>query len=383
MHASAEPVVPVLAQQLEPRLTGGDAAARMAAIKEVANLAVKKVLVPADAAAILRIAPKVPAPGPGERDAQATLIDAVMMGATAEDVVVAQEIADGLRPAARERLLVVLASRELPNGAEALAAILKRHADEDHAPTWAVLEMHPRAGLGTALIAMIGVPGLHDRALAMTRRYCDRRLIAPGEIAASAGGLLRQYEETRSPEIVRILACLPKGPIDDVLAHALESEDPRIALAAADSLLAHRKKIASKTIERLAASDQTRAGLFELIGKRRMPKAWRTQDALARSLMVEWLADHGQSVAEIEPTGEIVVGPVVHHGFRFRTEPGGDWKIGVAGPFVLEDVPTTEDHGGTTSDLKPAGDRTPASLVDGREVRDDFLGEDPPLDAGK
>jgi hypothetical protein len=153
-------------------------------------------------------------------------------------------------------------------------------------------------------------------------------------------------------------------------------------MAAAESSLAHRKKVPAAVMEKIAGSDRTRARLFDALRKG-FPKAWKTQEALARSLLVEWLGEHGQQVAEIEATGEIQVGRVESYGFRFRTDPGGEWKIGVAGPFVIEDEPTTDDHGGTTSDLKAAGSRTPASLVDGREVRDDFDGEDPPLDAGK
>ena len=368
---------PALVQRLEPELTAVDPVGRMRAIKEIAGLAVRKQLASEDGKALLGIVEKVP-----DTD-QVVMIDALMIGMREEWVAAMEETAERVGPAARERIMVGLATHDVPGAGEALARVFEKYADEPHAATWIALET-PKKGRAGMLVEMMESAVLRGRAVHVAKMECDRRMIEPAEIAGTQARLIAMYrEDVNDPErageareLLGLFACLPKGEIDAVLKEAMGFEDDLTALAAVESLMAHRVKIPGAVMERLAASDQTRAALFEMTRGKRFPSGWKTQEALARSLLVQWLADQGVHVEEIEGTGEIIVGDVEHYGFRFRSEPAGEWMLGVSGPFRKADEPTLEDHGGTWSDLSPAGRRTPASLVDGRDVREEFSDRD-------
>jgi hypothetical protein len=292
---------------------------------------------------------------------------------------VLDEIADGLRRPARERALVALASEEVAGAIDALVAIARRHLTDEHRGMWVALEV-PRKGREAALIALIGEPQLRTKAAHVARLHCDARVLQKSAMARSEPALVEAYRNAvllgkpEARELLLLFACLPKGKIDETLREALKFEDEELALAAAESLLAHRQKIPPATLERLAAIDETRARLFDLIPKKKFPKGWRTQEALARSVMVEWVNQQGHEVEEIELV-ELV--PVVldtettldHYVFRYRTADGVKWQFGVAGPFRHADAPTTDDHGGTHEGRK----------VDAAAVKAEF-GADPPSD---
>ena len=353
VHAAAEPAVPTVGERLAAAIRGPDGVERARAIKEVAGLAVKGQLGVEDGEVVLRAAEVVPAPMDGV-DAQATLIDAVMIGMRAEWLPVLIEIEGGLREDARERVLAGLATKDIPGGIDAIGAILEKHPDNAHAEMWVALAS-PRKGRAAEIARWTEVRALRGRAVRTLRRLCDARVIEKDEMDEAA--LLRVYEEdlddpgkaAEAAELLRVFACLPKGTIDETLAAALDGEDEEMALAAAESLLAHRVKVPAAALERLAAADETRARLFDAIGARKFPSGWKTQEALARSVMVE----HVGSVEEIELVEMIPVdiggelGVLDHFVFRFRKE-NGEWEHGIAGPFVHDDEPTTDDHGGTT-----------------------------------
>ncbi len=354
VHAAAEPAVPTVGERLAGVIRGTDAVERARAIKEIAGLAVKGQLGAEDGEAILRAAEVVPAPMDGGVDAQATLIDAVMIGMRVEWLPALAEIEGGLREDARERVMAGLATKDVPGGIEVIGKILAEHPDDAHAETWVALAT-PRKGRAAEIARWIDVRGLRRRAVRTLRRLCDARVIETSEM--DEGALVRVYEEDlddpgkagEAVELLRVFACLPKGEIDETLKSALDGEDDETALAAAESLMAHRVKVPAGALERLAAADETRARLFDAIGERKFPAGWKTQEALARSVMVE----HVGGVEEIELVEMIPVdvggelGVLDHYVFRFREE-GGSWEHGIAGPFVHADEPTTDDHGGTT-----------------------------------
>jgi hypothetical protein len=263
------------------------------------------------------------------------------------------EIEDGLRAEARERILVGVATKDMPGGIELIGQILMKHPEEAHPQTWVALGA-PRKGRAREIARWIEEPGLRAKAIRTLRVHCDARMVERQDIADRQEELIALYREAalerpaEAVELLRVFACLPKGAIDDVLRDALNLEDVEMALAAAESLMAHRVKVPPAALERLAAADETRARLFDATRGRKFPAGWKTQEALARSVMVE----HVGAVDEIELVEMVAVdvggetGVLDHYVFRFRRD-GGSWRHGIAGPFRHEDAPTTEDHGGT------------------------------------
>lgn len=129
------------------------------------------------------------------------------------------------------------------------------------------------------------------------------------------------------------------GPL---LARGLASPDPRIATAAAASILRRGGKVPAHVLERCAASDETRALLFakleELGQLARFPARFRTWDAFAVGHMAEWLLspmELGHEPDAIEQTGVFTHRGLTMHVFRFRPGSGDGtrWLAGIAGPF--------------------------------------------------
>jgi hypothetical protein len=127
---------------------------------------------------------------------------------------------------------------------------------------------------------------------------------------------------------------------------AMGGADPRLVLTAALGLLANDEPVEATDLERCAADDETRAllwrGLRSLGRTELFPTAQAAEPELARSELVQWLAQHdtlARAPAAIEVVRALEVprgggkGPARFHLLRFRVTPDGPWKAGVAGPY--------------------------------------------------
>jgi hypothetical protein len=114
-----------------------------------------------------------------------------------------------------------------------------------------------------------------------------------------------------------------------------------------------------------------RLGQLELF-----PAGYRTQDALAESDMVRWLiypTELNRAPDEIEQVAVLPLntadGIADLYVYRFRTfEPhwaaDKGWMVGVAGPFLRHEQPTTRGLGATFSQFEGFEDRTIDEHID-------------------
>jgi len=116
--------------------------------------------------------------------------------------------------------------------------------------------------------------------------------------------------------------------------------------------------------------------LLELDGKQALlPPTWRTQEALARADLTNWLTfptELGAAPAEMVLMKVVPVdagrGEVLEfYVFKFRTKPphwaaDKGWMAGVAGPY-LRGAPPSADGSHTFSSLEPADSMTPEEHV--------------------
>jgi len=142
---------------------------------------------------------------------------------------------------------------------------------------------------------------------------------------------------------------------------AQESQaDAMLRLHAVQALLALEQPVSDATLAGLAADDETRAELFRILAPRgelaRLPAATCTQEALARSHLVGWLAhpaELGEPPATIELFGRVHRAGGDYFVFRFRERSRGAWLAGVAGPY-LPDTVTAEEPDDVFSEFRPA-----------------------------
>ena len=127
-------------------------------------------------------------------------------------------------------------------------------------------------------------------------------------------------------------------------------------------------------LERAAADPESRSVLFDQLkglGQLELfPARYRTQDALAESDMVRWLIYPTELHRAPDEIKQIAVLPLdTADGFadlyvyRFRTfEPhwaaDKGWMVGVAGPFLRREQPTTRSLGATFSQFESFEDKT-------------------------
>jgi hypothetical protein len=170
-----------------------------------------------------------------------------------------------------------------------------------------------------------------------------------------------------------------------VLRGAEADPDPLLRFYAVKALLGLEQPVSDATLARVASVDRTRAWLVALLQRRRelerLPHDARTQEALARSHLVGWLAhplELGRPPAAIETMGTVARPEGVFYVFRYRPRPGHAWLAGVAGPYAAGEI-TAESPDDVFSELRPASLATPAehvastlrTLRDWRESADD------------
>jgi hypothetical protein len=182
--------------------------------------------------------------------------------------------------------------------------------------------------------------------------------------------------------VLDLMGYFPAPEVERVLHEASRFKDPSLAGFAAGSLLRLGREVDPVIIERIAASPEMRSWLFDHLrelGKRgSFPAKWATQEALAESVMVRWLAyptelGRGPDQIEVAKVVSEDVGPpygaLDWYLLRFRTDPphwssGKGWMAGVAGPFKRADEPSTKDYGDTFSTLAAWDEQTPEEHVE-------------------
>jgi hypothetical protein len=176
------------------------------------------------------------------------------------------------------------------------------------------------------------------------------------------------------------------------LHRALGMHDARFRYFGARALLQRGDPVAPAVFESIAAVDEVRGKLFNLLEQRGrsgdFPKNWATQELLARSRMVDWLAWNdglGCVPRSIELAKVVTVGADDWFVFRFsvegskRTEPKP--MAGVAGPYPHGAAPTVEGGDRTWSGFEAFDARTPDEHVKATIAHVDDGGEERPVDS--
>ncbi|MEM6802020.1 MAG: hypothetical protein AAF696_11495 [Bacteroidota bacterium] len=154
-----------------------------------------------------------------------------------------------------------------------------------------------------------------------------------------------------------------------------EFYDARLKFFAVKSLLEKGEKVQASQIHPIAAEDETRELLFDLLERHELltlfPKAYLTQEALARSNMVVWLiypTELGHPPTEIELWDTINityndVGKTTYYLWKFRSDAEAwkedGWMVGLSGPYVNKEMPTTRSYGYTFSQFSKLEEKSP------------------------
>ena len=392
---SARPVAgpimrPDRAKGLIERLRSREPEVHDAAVDELCALARGKKLSAAEGVELVRATPDFPADG--EQDTGARILDALAHDPRHEYVAAVQVVIPRLGHTAKHAALRLLAAIDDPVATAALVALLRVHADDLEQPT-PLAELanapHQVDAVFPAVLPLASHPRLADDVLATTLAYCRARQLDAAKLAGHTAPLLAAYHaehdwlaghpghdvwaddyakhRRNAARLLESFACLPPADVDDLLAGALALDDPKLVSAAAVSLLDHGRSVPADAFARGAASPEVRAALYDALARRKQlalfPAQYATQDALAESAMVRWLAvptELGRAPDAIERMKTIAVdtpeGPAELYLFRFRTNAphwaaGDGWIAGIAGPFPRGDRPTTHAPG-TFSDFE-------------------------------
>jgi hypothetical protein len=236
--------------------------------------------------------------------------------------------------------------------------------------------------------------------------FADAKLLQPAQLAPHAGPLLARAASLRdqllplqsqksngwmwsetyagpredASVVLDVLGYFPTPAVEVELVRALGYADPRLQFFAATSLLRLGKSVPPETLTAIAASAEMRNWLYDRLDKMgkaaAFPAKWKTQQALAESDMVRWLAyptELGRPPDEIELMKVVSVdagddGTLDCYLFRFRTHPPhwaakDGWMAGISGPFRRKDAPTTSSMGDTFSKFEPWSSKTPEQHV--------------------
>jgi hypothetical protein len=208
-----------------------------------------------------------------------------------------------------------------------------------------------------------------DRSLLGDQRGRAAKRAATGaEAALAAGGVGGEWP-------VRLLAASAGIEALPLLRRAALAADVRCALAACVALEQLGETAPEAVLERLAAEPSSRSRLhaeLEECGRlASFPSPWATQEALAESVMVDWLSfptELGRPPTAIELVDrrecDVDGQPGVIYVFRFRSALDDEaarrgWMIGVAGAFSSAGAPTTQTEGALTfSEFVPEDEMT-------------------------
>jgi len=390
----------------------GGSRARAEAIEQIRGLTTRHALDPEEGIALLRSLPDL-APA-ADLDPQTAIVAALAEDPRMSYLPVIEEVAARLAPAPRIRAIALVGMIDDPTAARTFLRLLGRFPDQSPSLAFAHLRASPQQArvLFPALLPLASHPMLFRDILSTALAYCDQGRLPASLLAREAPQVIEAYHDARdlllpaqrwsgtawmyadsyaaaredAIMLLDLMGCLPADLVAPELHGALSYQDPRLLYTATRSLLTHGEAPPAKVLDRIAASDETRVWLWQLLqdaGRFELfPARWRTQEALAASSLAEWLARPDQlgrppddlELVEIVP---IDAGPPdgVLDFFVFRFHPPAPqdgarrrWLAGVAGPYLRKDAPTIDDHGGTFSAYEPLDAKPPAGHVG--EVKD-------------
>jgi len=180
--------------------------------------------------------------------------------------------------------------------------------------------------------------------------------------------------------LLDLMGTVPTDSVRAALKEAIALNDPKLKFFAAISMFRLDMDVPQNELNAIAAADETRLWLFKHLKEQkqlnRMPAEFKTQEALARSSMVEWLiypTELGRPPDAIEKMGVVTIntpdnGKVDYFVFRFRSDAkafkDNSWMAGTAGGYVQKDEPTADDTGDTFSTFEKADAKSPAEHVE-------------------
>jgi hypothetical protein len=142
---------------------------------------------------------------------------------------------------------------------------------------------------------------------------------------------------------------------------ALQLADPRLKFFAAQSLMSLGHDVPDSALYDIAESHEVRNWLFNYMQASnqidRFPQEFLSQEAFAQSEMVNWLTyptELGREPHEIAVVQSVNDEEYVYYVLKFRTgaphwSAESGWMLGVAGPFIIDDMPSTTSYGYTFS----------------------------------
>ncbi|BCW94701.1 MAG: hypothetical protein WHS44_09790 [Fimbriimonadales bacterium] len=294
-------------------------------------------------------------------------------------------------PEAKAAALRLLIAIDTSEAIQLFTRFMQRDAPElDEIPLYA-LEEAPRHApiLFPDLLALLSDEDAAQHHFQITRlcwHYCQAGALTPQQIASAAPHILACYDRLdaelapqQNPADMRwiwddedyLASRNDMAVLLDLMGYfdALETRarlqraaayaDTRLCLYAALSLIRLGEAAPAQALARAAQSPETRRWLFERLqamGRLDLyPQAHATQEALAESVMVDWLlfpTELGCPPDEIQLAGVYDIqtdeGVAEAYLFRFRME-DEDWEVGLAGPFLKAEQPTTSGLGATFS----------------------------------
>jgi hypothetical protein len=394
--------VSVRAGELLADLRSADPHTRTIAVDQIRGLSGRHALTEEEGLALLRGLPTVPPPPLGGVDLQVAVLAALSEDPRLPYLRAIEDVAADLRPAARARALALVGMIDDPTAARTFLRLLDHHPDPSPSLAFAHLQQHPQQldVLFPALLALTTHPALFEDVATTALAWCDRGFATPSSFAPHADTLLGVYRDQREALIplqkpsgvawmwrdtyaeprrvasmlLDLFGCLPFDLVSTDLTEALTYRDPHLLYVATRSLMSHDVVPPAAIFERMAAADETRVWLYQLLvdADRRdlFPARHFTQEAFARSQLADWLAarDHLGRIPESFTLLAIVpvdAGPpdgiLDFYVFSFPSDHGT--LAGVAGPYLRSAEPTIDDHAGTFSALELAAAKTPADHV--------------------
>jgi hypothetical protein len=174
--------------------------------------------------------------------------------------------------------------------------------------------------------------------------------------------------------LVDVGGSVPGARMEKSLRRALRLSDGRFRYFALRSLVFRGAAVDAPAIEGVAAVDEVRGKLFHLLQERgrgaEFPAAWRTQEALARARMVDFLQwDKGLACVprRIELGKIVTIGDADWFVFRFTAEGSRRAEktllAGVAGPYAKGAEPTADGGDQTSSLFEPYDAKSPEEHV--------------------
>ncbi|MEL6253319.1 MAG: hypothetical protein AAFR87_15010 [Bacteroidota bacterium] len=166
-----------------------------------------------------------------------------------------------------------------------------------------------------------------------------------------------------------------KASTVELLASYTHFLDMRLKFFALKSLVEKKIAVSPYSFRAIAAEDETRELLFNLLEKYDMldqfPKEYLNQEALSRSDMVNWLI-YPTELARTPDDIELVevftfnyedVGETEYYLWKFKSEAEAwkedGWMVGLSGPYVKKESPSTKSYGYTFSEFSKLEEKTP------------------------